>query len=193
MAGPPDDDEWLAVARVVRPRGRKGEVTCEVLTDFPERFTTLRRVYLEVPGSQPEPAGIVASWWHGGTLILQFSGVGSIAEAEGLRGRFVMIPRAERAQLGRNQYYVWELAGCTVFRQGGETIGIVVGVEPTGGVDLLRVRTGGTSESAQDVLIPLAEEICTGIDVAARRIVVEPPEGLLDLNASRGRPSDSSD
>jgi len=190
MADKPVEDEWLAIARVLRPRGRKGEVVADVLTDFPERFTALRRAYLEVSGPQPEPIEIVASWWHRGTLILQFSGVHSINEADKLRGRLVMIPRAERARLGRNQYYVWELVGCAVLRHGGETVGTVVAVEPTAGVDLLHVRAEGASGSAQDVLIPLAEEICTGIDVAARRIVVSPPEGLLDLNPSQGRPSD---
>lgn len=190
MADKPDDDEWLAVARVLRPRGRKGEVAVEVLTDFPERFTALRRAYLEVSGAPPEPADIVGSWWHCDTLILQFSGVDSITEAEGLRGRLVMIPRAERTRLGPNQYYLWELVGCVVVRRSGEPLGTVVGVEPTGGVDLLRVSD---SRSAEDVLIPLAEEICTGIDVAARRIVIEPPEGLLDLNAPQVRPSGSSD
>ncbi|HEV2424821.1 MAG TPA: ribosome maturation factor RimM [Terriglobia bacterium] len=184
MAEKAGDDQWLAVARVLRPRGRKGEVTAEVLTDFPERFAAMRRVYVEASGGQPEPAEIAASWWHQGTLILHFAGVDSIREAERLRGLMVMIPREERAQLGRNQYYVWELVGCAVVRQGGDPVGTVIGVEPTGGVDLLRVRGQGVSRSAQDVLIPLAEEICTRIDVIARRIVIEPPEGLLDLNGS---------
>lgn len=188
MADKPGDDQWLAVARVLRPRGRKGEVAAAVLTDFPERFATMRRAYLEVSGAEPEPAEITASWWHRGTLILQFSGVSSIGEAERLRGRIVLIPREERARLGQNQYYLWELVGCAVVRQGGERVGTVAAVEATGGVDLLRVKAEGDSRSVQDLLIPLAEEICTSIDVAARRIVIEPPEGLLDLNASQGRP-----
>lgn len=184
MAGRPCEDGWLAIARVLRPRGRKGEVVAEVLTDFPERFAAMRRAYLEVPGARPEPVEIATSWWHRGTLILQFSGVNSIGEAERLRGRLVMIPRSERARLGQNQYYLWELVGCTVVRRGGELVGTVVGIELTGGVDLLRVRADGLPRSANDVLIPLAEEICIGIDVAVRRIVIEPPEGLLDLNES---------
>lgn len=182
MAEKPGEDQWLVVARVLRPRGRKGEVAAEVLTDFPERFATMRRAYLEVSGGQPEPAEVAASWWHQGTLILHFSGVDSISKAERLRGRMVLIPRDERARLGRNQYYLWELVGCAVLRRGGDPVGTVIGVEVTGGVDLLRVREEGTARTAQDLLIPLAEEICTGIDVIARRIVIDPPEGLLDLN-----------
>ncbi len=184
MAGRPGDDEWLAIARVLRPRGRKGEVAAEVLTDFPERFATPRQVHLEVPGGSPEPVEIAGSWWHQGTLILHFAGVDSITGAERLRARVVLIPRGERARLGRNQFYLWELTGCAVVRRDGEPVGTVTGIEPTGGVDLLKVRAEGASTDAEDLLIPLAEEICIGIDVAARRIVIEPPEGLLDLNQS---------
>lgn len=184
MPDTPRNDEWLAIARVIRPRGRKGEVVVEVLTDFPERFARLRRTHLEFPGGAPEPAEITASWWHQDALILRFAGVDSIAEAERLRGRVILVPREQRMRLGRNQYYLWELIGCAVVHRGGEPVGTVTGLEPTGGVDLLRVRSEGASSDAQDLLIPLAEEICTAIDVAARRIVIEPPEGLLELNES---------
>jgi 16S rRNA processing protein RimM len=184
MTERPGEEEWLAIARVVRPRGRKGEVTADVLTDFPERFATLRRAYLDVPGARPEPAEIAGAWWHQGTLVLHFDGVNSIAEAERLRGRAVLIPRSERTQLGRNRYYYWELIGCSVVRRNGEPIGTVTVIEPNPGVDLLSVRLLGASPGVDDLLIPLAEEICIAIDVAARRIVIEPPEGLLDLNAT---------
>ncbi len=177
------DHEWLAIARVLRPRGRHGEVAVEVLTDFPERFAALRRAYLDSSGdARPELAEIAESWWHQGTLVLRFAGVESIDQAERLRGRLVLIPRSERARLGRNRYYVWELVGCAVVRPGGEPVGTVTDVEPTGGVDLLAVRADAASPDAQDLLIPLAEEICIAIDLDARRIVIEPPEGLLSLN-----------
>jgi 16S rRNA processing protein RimM len=176
------DDEWLAIARVIRPRGRKGEVVVEVLTDFPERFAALRRAHLDTPGGTPELIEIAASWWHQDALVLHFAGVDSIAEAERLRGRVVLVPRDERTRLGPNRYYLWELIGCAVVRRSGEPVGTVTGVEPTGGVDLLKVTAEGASSDSEDLLIPLAEEICTAIDAAARRIVIEPPEGLLDLN-----------
>ena len=182
MPDTPCDDDWLAIARVIRPRGRKGEVVVEVLTDFPERFTALRRVHLDVPGGPPEPVEVAASWWHRDALVVRFAGVDSIAEAGRLRGRLVLVPRDQRTRLGPNQYYLWELIGCAVVRRSGEAVGTVTGIEPTGGVDLLKVRAEGASIDAQDLLIPVAEEICTAIDVAARRIVIEPPEGLLDLN-----------
>ena len=182
----PGDEGWLAIARIVRPRGRKGEVVAEVLTDFPERFSALRSVYLETSGALPEVVQIADSWWHRDALVLRFAGVDSISQAETLRGRLVVIPRTERAKLGDHQYFLWELVGCAVLRRDGQLVGTVTAVEPTGGVDLLKVTPEGGDQNTEDLLIPLAEEICTVIDLAARRIVIEPPEGLLDLNRSSG-------
>jgi 16S rRNA processing protein RimM len=175
----------IAVARILRPRGRTGEVIAEVLTDFPGRFDNLRRVFIENRGGSPEPAELADVWWHQSRLILRFVGVDSISKADELRGRLVLVPRQERVAAGKHRYYLSEIVGCTVFDRRGSAVGEVVGVEPTGGVDLLRVRrakeTGRTRES-DDLLIPFAEEICSEIDLQARRIVIEPPEGLLELN-----------
>ena len=164
-------------------------MVADVLTDFPERFATTQRAFLENPETGPQPVEIAEAWWHEGRLILRFAGVDSISQAERLRGRLLMIPQRERVALGENQYYVWELIGCAVFCRGSrQPLGEVTGVEPTGAVELLKVRPSG-SEGAQpdELLIPFAQEICPEIDVGGRRIVIDPPEGLLDLNEERPR------
>jgi len=177
----PEAGEWLALARLVRPRGRKGEMIADVLTDFPERFAHLRSAFVGAAGARPEPVEIADAWWHQGKLILRFAGVDSIGGAEGLRGKLVMIPRSQRMVLGEGRFYLWELLGCElVCEPGGRTLGTVTAVEPTGGVDLLRVEPPGVR--GREVLVPFACAICREIDVAARRIVIEPPEGLLELN-----------
>ena len=183
------DDAWLAIARVVRPRGRRGEVVADVLTDFPERFAAIKQAFLEDPETGPQPVEIAETWWHEGRLILRFAGVQSINQAERLRGRLLLIPQRERVALGENQYYVWQLIGCAVFCRGSrQPFGEVTGVEPTGGVELLRVRPSGSErERSDELLIPFAQQICPEIDVDARRIVIDPPEGLLDLNEERPR------
>jgi 16S rRNA processing protein RimM len=174
--------DWIAIGRILRPRGRKGEVAVEALTDFPGRFGTQHRVYIKSPGESQQQLDIADFWWHQDTLILRFAGVNSIDQAELLRGRLLLIPRSERTRLDPNRYYLWELVGCAVLRRGGAAVGTVADVELTGGVDLLRVRADGAAPGTEDLLIPLAEEICTTIDVDGRRIVIDPPEGLLELN-----------
>jgi len=180
-----EEDRWLAIARLVRPRGRKGELVAEVLTDFPERFATQRRVFLQQAASDPEPAEIAEAWWHQGKLILRFTGVDSISQAERLRGASVLVPREKRVALGEGRYYLWELVGCKLFEHpGGQPLGTVTAIVPTGGVDLLKVKRAGAR--GREALIPFARAICREVDVRARRIVIEPPEGLLELNDERG-------
>jgi 16S rRNA processing protein RimM len=171
---------FIAIARVVRPQGRKGEVLAEILTDFPSRFADLRRAFLDDPGNNPRAATVEHTWLHKGKVVLKFAGIGSIDDAETLRGRLVLVPEEERVALSANQYYQWELKGCQVVAASGETrkdLGTVTEVERTGGVDLLRV-----SDGSREVLIPLAQAICKVIDPESRLIVIEPPEDLLDLN-----------
>jgi 16S rRNA processing protein RimM len=174
-------DRFVAVARVIKPQGRRGEVAAEILTDFPQRFENLRRAYLENPGAEPEIVKLENAWPHKGRIILKFAGVNTISEAERLRGKLVLVPQNEKVRLPSGSYFFEDLAGCRVLSKTGESfreVGTVTGVERTGGVDLLRVSSAGTSER----LIPLAETICTRIDIEAKTIWIDPPKDLLDLN-----------
>ncbi len=176
--------QFLAIAQILRPQGRKGEVAAEILTDFPERFCGLQSALLESSGQAPRPIEVERSWPHKGRIILKFSGVDTIEGASRLRGLQVLIPWEQRTSLPAHHYYLCELQGCrVVWERQGREIGTVVEVEATGGVDILHVQPPG--EKAE-VLIPLAQEICTQIDVGARRIVIDPPEDLLELNDSGG-------
>lgn len=179
--------EWrgafVAIARIVKPRGRRGEAEAEILTDFPTRFQSRRRVFLEGSGD-PSPLNVEHVWIHKGRVIFKFEGVDSISQAERLRGLHVLIPREERAPLGPNRYYLSELCGCSVLREaadGPHVVGAVEDVERTPGGDLLHVST-----LTGEVLIPFAQEICRRVDLAARVIVIDPPEDLLEVNSPRG-------
>ncbi len=179
-----EPDPFITIARIVKTQGRRGEVAAEILTDFPERFQELRRAFLESSQGPPGLLQVENVWPHKGRMVLKFSGVDSITQAQRLVGLHVLIPREERMALPPHHYYVWELRGCRVVteRDGAQSeVGTVTDVESTGGVDLLRVsrRQGQGSE----VLIPLAQAICTRIDVKERTIVIDPPEDLLDLNS----------
>jgi 16S rRNA processing protein RimM len=177
----PSEDKYLAVARIVRPQGRRGEVAADILTDFPERFTALGRAYLENPQGVPGAVQIESAWPHKGRIVLKLAGVDNIQAAERLRGRHVLIRKEDRVPLPAGHYYLWELEGCRVVCRsatGREEVGTVTSVELNAGASLLHVSTG-----KGEVLIPFTEAICTRIDAAAKTIWIEPPEDLLDLNS----------
>jgi len=174
-------NRFLAIARIIRSQGRRGEVLAESLTDSSMRFQGVRQVFLEDAGKAPRPILVENVWPHKGRVVIKFSGVDSIDSASRLRGLHVLIPREESAPLPPNHYYHWELQGCRVVveREGkGVEVGTVTSIEPTGGVPVLHVET-----PRGEVLIPLAQAICTRIDGEKKTIWVDPPEDLLDLNA----------
>ena len=195
------DLRFLAIARLIRPQGRRGEIAAEILTDVPGRFEKLDSAFLEQPGGEPSSVKVESAWLHKGRVILKLSGIDSIEEASRLRGRLILVPSSERAALAAHQYYVWELEGCRVVRDlDGVTmeIGIVTQVEPTSGVPLLHVaptkmskapakgngdlNTRAKERPPDELLIPLAQAICERIDISAKLIVIDPPEDLLELN-----------
>jgi 16S rRNA processing protein RimM len=167
--------ERVTLARIVRPRGRRGEVAAEILTDFPERLTRLAAVWLWDGSGAPRRVRVRACRLHRRQALFHFEGSNSIDDAEKLRGVQVQIPLAERLPLPKGTYYVTDLIGCEVW-EGESRTGVVRDVAFTGGTPLLEVET-----PRGELLIPLAEEICRVIDVAARRIEVAMPEGLRDL------------
>lgn len=178
----PMNDTYFTLARIVRPRGRIGEVVAEILTDFPERLTGLREVFLADGSHAPRRMVVRRCWLHLGRVIFHFQGVDSIANAERLRGWEIQLPISERVTLPAGQYFITDLIGCEVWDVPEKVpLGIVRHVQPTGeatsGTPLLSVET-----SRGELLIPFAEDFCVRIDVAARRIEVRLPEGLRDLN-----------
>ena len=201
-----DPKRWLLVARILRPRGNKGEVAAELLTDFPHRLTEMKEVFVGVregaPAAEPRAVGVTSCWLsqnHKGQAVFHFAGCDSISAAEKYRGLDVLLPIRQRVQLAAGQYFVDDLIGCTVFENCAASsplasspcsmgtapalLGAVRDVQFTGegvsGTPILVVDT-----HRGELLIPLAEDICRSIDVAARRIDANLPEGLRDLNKS---------
>ncbi len=171
----------VTLARILRPRGRRGEVAAEILTDFPDRLTRLREVYLWEGTGEPWRVAVRSCWLHNDQAIFHFEGCQEIADAERLRGLEVQVPLAERLPLPADHYYVTDLAGCELWERDARQLGRVRDVQLLGedppGTPLLVVET-----PEGELLVPLAKEICTRIDTAARRIEVVLPEGLRDVN-----------
>ena len=174
------------MARVLRPHGRRGEVACEILSDFPQRFKNLKFVELRdarASGADVRRVAVRSCWLsqsRGGQAIFLFEGSESISDAEKLVGLDLQIPLAERVALPSGSYYVTDLEGCEV-REAGSVIGRVSDVQMTG-EDVAGTPILVVDSPRGEILVPLAQEICVGVDTAARVIEVILPEGLRDLN-----------
>ena len=166
---------WVTVAVLGRTRGNRGEVTAVALSSKPERFQTLKEVWLAREGAAGERHIVEETWFHDGTLIFHFQGVDSIDAAEQLSGCEVRVPAAERVPLDDGEFFQDDLIGCDVIdRRTGATLGRVTRFDDSGGA--------GTLVVGENLLVPFARAICVEIDPAGRRIAVELAEGLKDLN-----------
>ncbi len=195
-----EEQDWVQVARIIRPRGNKGEVLAELFTDFPARLSSRLQIFLRQAQNEPRAIGLQNFWVdrnHPEHGIFHFEGCSSIDAAEKFRGFEVLIPIADRVKLPAGKYFVSDLIGCSVFEnpaaesklsspacaieEAPRLLGTVRDVffpgEGTAGTPLLQVQT-----ATGELLVPLAEDICRSIDVAARRIDVTLPEGLSELN-----------
>jgi 16S rRNA processing protein RimM len=166
------------LARVLKTQGRRGEVAVEPHTNVPDRFSLgMKLSALAEDGSRRE-LEVEEAWPHKGLLVLKFVGIDSISEAEPLAGCELQIPQAERASLEEGWSYISDLVGCAVF-DGDREVGAVSDVQlGAGEAPLLMVKSG-----AEAYEIPYAEAYLKRVDLAQRRIEMQLPEGLLDVNA----------
>jgi 16S rRNA processing protein RimM len=167
------DSEWVTVAVLGKTRGNRGEVTARALSN-PDRFENLKEVFLFGSGERME---VESTWFHQQNLIFKFRGIDTISDAERLAGAEVRLPISERRPLEPGEYFQSDLIGCEVVdRRTGQSYGLVTAWQDSGGPGVLEVDGS--------LLIPFARAICVDIDPASRRIGVELPEGLKDLNRS---------
>jgi 16S rRNA processing protein RimM len=170
-------DDLIIIARAVRTRGLKGELVAEILTDFPERFESVTELTGVARNGERKQVELESYWFQNDRMVLKFAGYDTIETAKALVGYEFGLPEAERVELDADEFYDWELEGCTVENKLGERIGKVREVMRTGGVELLVV----VDEAGREVFVPMAESIVVEIDISRKQIVIDPPEGLLDL------------
>jgi len=168
--------ELVIIARAVKPRGLKGEIVAELLTDFPERFEDVEELVLVSPNGERSTKRLEDYWFQNDRVVLKLLGYDDVETAKELVGFEFAVPESERFPLPADHYYDWELEGCTV-KVGGDTIGKVNSVLKTGGAEILVVA----DNSGKELLIPLVDSIVVEVDAERKTIVVDPPEGLLDL------------
>jgi 16S rRNA processing protein RimM len=173
----PATGEPIAIARITRTRGLRGEVVAHLLTHRPERFDDLDAVTAERAGGRPLMLRLENHWFHQSRLVLKFVGYDTIEQAEQLVGYTLTVPEDEVVELDEDEYFHFQLIGCEVVAMNGAPVGVVAKILETAGTDLLVVRNG----PGQERLIPLAASICVDVNTQSKRIQIDPPAGLLDL------------
>jgi 16S rRNA processing protein RimM len=172
-----DDIELIAVARVAKTRGVRGEVAAQLLTDFPERFSGLEELIAVTPAGERRRLAVENSWLHGGRVILKFAGYETPEAAQELVGYELTVPEREAVALEEGEFFEWQIAGCRVETVDGDALGTVAQVLNYGAAPVLVVK----NESGREHLIPLVVSICVEINVEQKLIRVDPPEGLIEL------------
>ena len=171
------DPERVIVAEILRARGNKGEVLARSQSDVPGRLAGLQRAQVQLVGGIDVAVEFETAWEHRGDWVFKFAGVDSISDAERFAGADLWIPAEERGSLPEGEYFQSDLIGCSLLRrESGESVGVVTGWQHYGASPLLEVAVGD-----RVALVPFVPAICQQVDLAARTITVELPDGLLDL------------
>lgn len=169
--------DLLLIGRVARAHGNRGQVIVNPETDFAEERFRVGQVVLVGPSARPVARRITAARFHQGRPVVALEGVESMNDAEALAGADLWLPAAEIPPLPAGTYYRHDLVGCEVRDARDRVIGLVTAVD--GPIDRCHLVVAG---ARGEVLIPLVEHICVRVDPAARVIVIDPPEGLLEAN-----------
>jgi len=170
-------DGLVAIGEIARVHGLRGEVRVTPLTDHPERFERVTECVLwDATRDERETRRITTARRHGDTVLVTFAGCASPEDARALVGRLIAVPRAEALPPPDGSFYPWQLEGARVTTEDGRLVGRVTGIERGGAQDLWVVAGDG-----REHLIPAVPDIVLDVDVAAGRVVIRPPDGLLDL------------
>jgi 16S rRNA processing protein RimM len=198
--------QWIVLAHILRPQGRRGEVLADLFTDFPDRFDQHPRVWLAPsgfadsnladPGSTgqtalTEQAEVAAHWLpvgkNAGRIVLHFAGIDSIEKAEQLAGKEVIVPLTERVPLDEGAAYISDLVGCTVY-DFDRSLGVVDSVQfPTSADGTRRLEDAAPllailSPDGDEILVPFASAFLVELNVATKSIRMTLPEGLAEVN-----------
>jgi 16S rRNA processing protein RimM len=166
----------VAIGEIGRPHGLRGELRVTPLTDRPERFERLQECVLwDAERDRRESCRLTARR-HGDALVVAIAGCDTPEAAGGLTGRLLAVPESEALPPPEGHFYPWQLEGCRVETEDGRTIGRVLRIEPAPAQDLWVIGDAG-----REHLVPAVADIVREVDLSGRRVVIRPPEGLLDL------------
>jgi 16S rRNA processing protein RimM len=167
----------LVVGRIAKAHGIGGEVSVDVRTDDPEhRFGA--GATLETEPAERGPLVVESTRWHSGRLLVRFAGIADRTAAEGLRSTMLVVDSSTSAAPDDDdEFWDHDLIGLAAEDTSGHHVGEITDVLHPPGPDLLVIAR----VDAEDLLIPFIAEFVPTVDIAARRVVIAPPEGLLEL------------
>lgn len=190
-----NQDDWILLAHAVRPQGRRGEILCDLHTDFPERFAVRRELSLRRGNAEPAPIQLESHWLptgnSAGRIVLKLAGVDTIEAAAALAGSDIVLPASERVALGPDEFYISDLQGCVLVNVAGgdgpDDLGTITDVH------FATDRNGKKLENAtpvlvvakpngDEILIPLALEFLRNPDLKNHRVEMALPTGLVEAN-----------
>lgn len=167
-------EEYIRIGKILNTQGHRGAVRVLPLTDYPERFTKMRRVLISIKGSRREYS-IEEAYPHKKFFIVKFKEVADMNAAEELKGGLLEVARDQLVPLPEDSFYIFDIVGLGVYDPGGQRLGEITEVIQTGANDVYVVETGG-----RPLLIPALKQVVREIDLTGGRMVVELPEGLVD-------------
>ena len=168
----PSEPVYITIGRILSPWGKEGQFKVAVETDFPQRYTSSSKVYIN-----QQSATIDSVRWHKGNAIIKLNSVNSVEDAEKLQGKLVEIHHDQLQPLPEGQYYHFQLIGLEVRTTQGDVLGRITEVLPKPSNDIYIVNG-----SKGEILVPAIEDVVKSIDLSRGRIVIEPIKGLLSLN-----------
>jgi 16S rRNA processing protein RimM len=166
---------YLAIGRIVKPHGIRGELSVIVLTDFPERFDNLEWVFVG-DEFQADPYRLIQYRWHKQHVLLTLEGVADRDKAEQLAGQLVQIPIEDAVMLPEGDYYLYQLIGLDVYTASGECIGKIEEIIETGANDVYVVRD---SARKSEILIPAIPDVIKSVDLDQQQLLIELMDGLI--------------
>jgi 16S rRNA processing protein RimM len=167
----------VVIGEIARPHGLRGEMRVTPLTDRPERFADVTECVLwDRARDTRESCRVTGARRQGAAVLISLAGCETVEAAAALVGRLVALPEAEALPLPPGRFYPWQLEGCRVSTDDGREVGRVIRIEQSAAQDLWVV-----SDGTRECLIPAVAEIVLEVDVAAGRVVIRPPDGLLEL------------
>ncbi len=165
----------ITIGKVVKPYGVNGEMRIEPMTDFPDRFKGLDRVYLVSPSGKEVACEVRSVRNAGSTPFIQLVGYDSPEKAKSVNGWLIKVPEEEAVPLPEGMYYWFELIGMEVISESGEKLGTIVDVFATGSNDVYVVKKG-----RKETYVPATKQIVKQVDRKAKRMVIHLMDGLME-------------